>query len=680
MLSRWPFGIAATLAAAIAVAVELTRLFRRIRAGVPAVRPAGAAAPARADRWWRRAAREVEEVAGQRRLLHKAVPGIAHAVTFWGFLVLLTTVVEAYGALFSSNFALPGIGHSPVLGLLEDLAIAAVLAATACFTILRLVGSPRRLGRASRFYGSDTAAGYLTLALIAAVLVTLLGLRGAAAAGGELPYGGTAFFSHAVGTLLAPLGRTADRTIETVCVDLNVVVLCGFAVVLVRSKHLHILLAPLNVALSGGEALGGLRSTPVLDLETLDEDARIGAGRIGELSRTQLVALSTCTECGRCQARCPAWAAGKALSPKHLVMALRDELRSAPPGGGRALVPDVVGAEELWACTTCGACVAECPVDIGHVDLVVELRRHRVLMAAEFPPETVATQRNLERAGDPYGAGASRRLEWADGLDFEVPVVTDAVPAEAEVLLWVGCAGAFDQAGRATTRALATLLHRAGVGFAVLGRRETCTGDPARRLGNELLFQDKARENAATLAAVGARTVVTSCPHCFNTMANEYPALGTEVEVLHHSELLARLVADGRLVPGPLEARVTYHDSCYLARHNGIVGAPRRVLDAIPGLHRTEMRDQGRQGLCCGAGGARMWMEEPVGQRLNAQRAAQALETGATTVATACPFCTTMLADGLAASPGETPEVLDLARLLERATAAARPEAATREG
>jgi len=669
MLSRYPVGIAATVCAAVVVAVRLVGLWRRIRAGQPS--------PEGTGHLLRRARQELVEVGGQRRLLARAVPGAAHVVIFWGFLVLLTTVIETYGALFSPRFALPGIGRSPILGALEDGAIVAVLGAVAVFAALRVLDSPRRRGRASRFFGSNTAHGYLTLAMIALVVVSLLVSRGAEAATGDLPYGGAAFVSHLLGHGLARLGAGVNGTIATVMVDLNVIALAAFSVLIVRSKHLHILLAPLNVALSNGGGLGGLQHTPLIDLDTMDEDARIGAGVLADLSRKQLLDLATCTECGRCQDRCPAWAAGKELSPKLLVMALRDEMLSSPVGGGRRLVPEVVSSEALWACTTCGACVAECPVDIEHVDTILELRRHEVLMEARFPPEAASFQRSIERTGDPYGAGAASRLEWAKDLPFEVVVIDKEIPAGVDHLLWTGCAGAFDEAGRRTSRALAILLHRAGVPFGVLGPRESCTGDPARRLGNELLFQEKAKQAIATLQEANARTIVTACPHCFNTMANEYPALGGHFEVIHHSELLARLLRDGRLVPGPIDASVTYHDSCYLGRHNGVYDAPRAVLDAIPGLARLEMADHGRRGMCCGAGGARMWMEEPAGTRVSALRATQAVTTGADIVSTACPFCSVMLAEGVsgldqgpdAKGRGPAPEVVDLAVLVEQATA-----------
>ena len=422
-----------------------------------------------------------------------------------------------------------------------------------------------------------------------------------------------------------------------------------------------------------------------------------------------LLDFTTCTECGRCQSQCPAWNTGKPLSPKLLVLSLRDHAYAKAPyllaGGGKTLTGEekataeqlaradgrscrggtavdrrrhdggVIDPDVLWSCTTCGACVEQCPVDIEHVDHIVDMRRHQVLIESSFPPEAGAMLRNLENKGNPWGASPRSREDWTKGLDFEVPRATDG--GDFEYLFWVGCAGAFDDRAKRTTRAVATLLHQAGVSFAILGEGETCTGDPARRIGNEFVFQMLAQQNVETLNETFGdrprerRKIVATCPHCFNTLANEYPQLGGEYEVLHHTQLLAHLVATGKLTPvRPVDGGVTYHDPCYLGRHNRVYQPPRDLLGSLAGSAGvTEMPRNRERSFCCGAGGARMWMEERIGKRINVERSEEALATGARTVAVGCPFCSTMLNDGVAAAgSGDDVEVVDVATVLLRAT------------
>jgi Fe-S oxidoreductase len=511
------------------------------------------------------------------------------------------------------------------------------------------------------------------LGLIALVMVTLLGYRGAQVDVGQFPYGNWAFASHGIGTLLHGLGTGVNGTLVTVLLDANIVVIAGFLAYLTYSKHLHIFLAPLNIALSRQpSALGGLDKTLDFDEASLTDETTFGAGFIGDFTWKQLLDFSSCTECGRCQSQCPAWATGKPLSPKLIVMELRDEMFAAAGNRGTPLLSGVVDPEALWACTTCGACVEACPVDIEHVDAIVDMRRAEVLMESRFPPEAAAMLRNIEQRGDPFGSGSTHRLDWTVDLGFEVPVVSGVIDENIEYLFWVGCAGALDDRAREATRAIAQLLHRAGVAFAVLGRQETCTGDPARRIGNEYLYQTQATEVISRLSTARVKQIVASCPHCFNTIANEYPALGGTFSVVHHTELLASLVADGLLAsdePGAAERSVTYHDPCYLGRHNGIVDAPRSVIDADRGAARVEMVRSGRQSFCCGAGGARMWMEEPEGQRVNLVRAKEALATGADVVATGCPYCLVMLDEAVkTVGHDRGVKVVDVAVMLERAT------------
>ncbi|MHB1986534.1 MAG: (Fe-S)-binding protein [Acidimicrobiales bacterium] len=678
MLTRYPIALAATAIALVIAGRRLYFLTRLIRAGQ--------AAPGRLTRWAKRAEVEVTEVGGQKRLLKWTVPGLAHAFTFWGFTVLILTIIEAYGDLFSPTFHIPLIGTNPVVGFIEDFFIVAVLVALIVFSVIRVQANPKRIERQSRFYGSHTGAAWITLGLIGLVMVTLVVYRAAQTnvrTGGiaDFPYSRWAFASHLVGSWLRPFG-SANEALSTVFVVLNICVIVGFLVFVVHSKHLHIFMAPVNVAFSRQPRLGALDKTPDMDIENLDEETVFGAGKIEDFTWKQLLDMVTCTECGRCQSQCPAWNTGKPLSPKLMIMDLREELFASSgrllakdgAAGATTLVPDVIHPDVLWSCTTCGACVEECPVDIEHVDAIIDMRRYEVLIESRFPTEAGLMLRNIENRGDPWGLGSAKRLEWTEGLGFDIPVVTGEIPAEVEYLYWVGCAGALDERARKTSQSLARLLHRAGVSFAILGPKESCTGDPARRLGNEYLFQMQAAQNLETLGAAGVKRVIASCPHCFNSLANEYPSLGGNFEVLHHSQLLSHLISEGKLRPERYDAKVTYHDPCYLGRHNGVYDPPRHVIESVPGVSSVEMHRCREKGFCCGAGGARMWLEEKIGKRVNLERTDEALGTGADVVSTACPFCMIMLDDAVKERQrDEEVSVLDIAQILERSMQAAGP-------
>ena len=721
MALRLIVGLAITLLLSALAAKRIWFLYSLVRSGEPAV-----------DRTAQKRVRvkaEVTEVFGQKKLLAWTIPGIAHVLAFWGFIVLSLTIVEAFGALFNNTFAIPVIGRSPITGFLEDLFTIFVLVGIAMFAIIRLFRRPAKYGRESRFYGSHIGAAWFVLFMIFNVVWTLLLYRGAqynVSVINNAPHfpfmDGGAFASEATAKLLAPLGLEANEWLEMIGLWLNIGVILGFLVLALHSKHLHIGAAPLNVLFSRRpNALGPLlpiyAGKEVLDFEDPSDDATFGRGKIEDFTWKGNLDLLSCTECGRCQDQCPAWNTGKPLSPKLMIMDLRDHLFAKAPYilagsdesklgsfsaevqaevarpmvGSRADDPHastdgydekghrshegaVIDYDALWGCTSCGACVQQCPVDIEHVDHFMDLRRHQVLVESEFPAELNGLFKNLETKGNPWGMNTSGRMTWIEEVQFPVRVFgmngEDKIPSDVEYLFWVGCAGAYDDRAKNTTKAVAELLHTAGIEFMVLGEGETCTGDPARRAGNEFLYQMQAAQNIEVLNEIGARRIVVTCPHCLNTIAREYPQLGGNYEVVHHTVLLNQLVTEQRLTMlTPEDETVTYHDPCYLGRHNKIYMPPRELITNMPGVNLVEMDRNKEKSFCCGAGGGRMWMEEKIGTRVNQNRGDEALATGATKIAVACPFCSVMLNDAVTVraqeSGGEAAaEVVDIATLL----------------
>ena len=669
---------------------------------------------------------QIAEVFGQRRLLKWSIPGVAHFLTMWGFIILLTVYIEAYGLLFQPNFHIPIIGRWDALGFLQDFIALGVLVGISMFAIIRLRSEPKDYGRSSRFYGSHTGGAWLILFMIFLVIFSYSFVRGAAVNNGNFPYGRGAFFSQGMGALMHPLGPAANEWIETIALLAHIAVALIFLVIVLHSKHLHIFLAPINVTFKRlPDGLGPL--LPIesdgkpIDFENPPEDAEFGRGKIEDFTWKGMLDFATCTECGRCQSQCPAWNTGKPLSPKLVIMDLRDhwmakapyllgETKAEPlegldletaheeghhvPESGFGRVPGhgpeqasrplvgtaeqggVIDPDVLWSCVSCGACVEQCPVDIEHIDHIIDMRRYQVMMESEFPSELSVLFKNLENKANPWGQNASDRTNWISEVDFDVPVYGEDVDSFEgyEYLFWVGCAGAYDDKAKKTTKAVAELLALAGVKYLVLGTGETCNGDSARRSGNEFLFQQLAQQAVESLDGLFEgvesvdRKIVVTCPHCFNTLGREYRQLGANYSVLHHTQLLNRLVRDKKLVPvSPVAEDITYHDPCYLGRHNKVYEAPRELIEAA-GAKLTEMPRHADRSFCCGAGGARMWMEEHIGKRINHERVDEALATGATTVATACPFCRVMVTDGVndrqEAAGREGVDVRDVAQLL----------------
>jgi Fe-S oxidoreductase/nitrate reductase gamma subunit len=603
--------------------------------------------------WPARLRRVVTEVFGQRRVRRprrRSPEGpLLHTLLFYGFLVLFIGTV-----LLEIDHLSPVKFHRGVYYLVYEVTLdllgLAFLAGCALALVRRLGRRPASLGHD----GSDVAALWLLLAIgVTGYLLEAFRLQWAAVPAEQARWSSVGYALAETLDALAPAARAWHRAIWW----LHALLVTGFFVMIPRTRLRHIVLGPANIAVAPLRPRGALEPVSIAEVE---QSGRIGIASLDDFAWPERLSLEACMECGRCQDVCPATATGKPLSPKSVVMDLREWARTS---GKQPLHGDTIGAETLWSCTMCQACVRECPVWIGHVDLIAGMRRHLVAEGQLSGPPATALRR-LANSGNPWGLPAAERSRWSEGM--EVPTLAEN--PTAEVLYWVGCAAAYDQRSQKVARAFVRLLRQAGVSFAVLGPEERCTGDPARRLGDEFLFQELAQANVETLNRRKVRRIVTACPHCFNTLGNEYPQFGGTFEVIHHSALLAELVRQGKLASagsslGNGGATVTFHDPCYLARVNGIDEEPRDVLIAA-GSRLQEMPRARDRSFCCGAGGGRMWMEEAPDQRVNRQRAAEALETGVRTVATGCPFCLTMLTDGIAAEGADSVRVRDIAEIL----------------
>ncbi|MFJ9508996.1 (Fe-S)-binding protein [Streptomyces anulatus] len=711
----------------------VAQIYRFVRLGQPV--PAGS----RTDDPMQRTITLVKEFVGHTRMNRWAVVGVAHWFVAVGFLTLGLTIVTAYGQLFKADWVLPYIGtFLPYEVYIEFIALGTTLGILVLIAI-RQLNLPSRAGRKSRFTGSKMGQAYFVEAIILIIGAAIMLLRGLEGALHHVDSYGPAYFASyplvlafkglSVETLqnlvylfaMIKLGTTMIWAI-TVGLNTNMGVawhrFLGFPNIwFKRNSDGDVALGALQPMTSGGKEI---------DWEDPAEDAVFGVSQVEQFSWKGILDFSTCTECGRCQSQCPAWNTGKPLSPKLLIMSLRDHAHAKAPyllaGGGKDMegnekateeqlkdVPaaalaeaerpligtaeenGVIDPDVLWSCTTCGACVEQCPVDIEHIDHIVDMRRYQVMIESSFPSEAGTMLKNLEKKGNPWGLAKKARVEWTKEVDFEVPIVGKDVEdlTEVDYLYWVGCAGALEDRAKKTTKAFAELLHIAGVKFAIMGGDEKCTGDSARRLGNEPLFQQLGQENVAMLnMAYGesfddegnvdtttkkpksSKKIVATCPHCFNTIANEYPQLGGEYEVIHHTQLLQHLIDEGKLIPvTPVEGLITYHDPCYLGRHNKIYTPPREIIAKVPGLRNEEMHRHKERGFCCGAGGARMWMEERIGKRVNNERVEEALALNPDIVSTACPFCLVMLTDSVNGKKNdgqakESIQVVDVSQLL----------------
>jgi Fe-S oxidoreductase len=702
-------GTAQIVATVLTGAVTVTAVVLAVRAvlTITAVIRQGKPDPARFEAKGTRTATMLRETVGHTRMLKWSAIGVAHWFVMVSFILLVLLVLEAYFEVVDPEAGLPVIGGWAVYGFVTEW-----IGILGLIGIVYLIYRRQRDKRAkvSRFRGSTMWQGYFVEGVIIGVLICGFLIRGFKVANGTFEFGaGVAPLSHAVGSAL-PAAHDGPTWVALVKLLISMGWLITIGLNPTMGVAWHRFLAFFNIFFKrspekpAGSGLGALRPMmsggKPLDFEEADpEKDQFGVAQVEQFTWKGLLDFTTCTECGRCQSQCPAWNTAKPLSPKLLVLSLRDHAYAKAPyllaGGGKDLTgeekateeqlaevdvlamaeaerPLIGGADEngvidpdvLWSCTTCGACVEQCPVDIEHVDHIVDMRRYQVLIESSFPSEAGVMLRNLENKGNPWGAPQNTREDWTKGLDFEVPRVGEK--DDFEYLFWVGCAGAFEDRAKKTTRAVATLLHEAGVDFAILGEGETCTGDPARRIGNEFVFQMLAQQNVETLQEAQVKKIVATCPHCFNTLGNEYEQLGLKVEVVHHTQLLAHLVKEGRLTPvEKIAGDVTYHDPCYLGRHNRVFDAPREVLGEAADL--VEMPRNSERSFCCGAGGARMWMEEKIGKRINIERTEEALATGAKTVAVGCPFCYTMLGDGVTAKgEQENVEVVDVATVLLR--------------
>jgi Fe-S oxidoreductase len=615
----------------------------------------------------------------QTKILRDPIGGMMHALVFWGFCVLglgtLEIMIQGFVTGFSYEWILPRFLYLPYV-VSQELFAVFVLLPVSFLLYRRLVIKPARF-RGDPVHGGDAV---FILSMIAALMLSLLLLfameiRVGASTDGRV-------ISSLLASLLSGVAPETAHIVARTAWWFHAVLILYFLNHLPGSKHLHVLTSLINVWFSNTSGPGTIGAMRPMDLEAENAE-QFGASDVEHLSWKNLLDGYSCTECGRCTAACPANITGKTLSPRMIVVKTRarltekasllDMLNGAEPSAeqvavlDRKLLDGWITEEELWACTSCRACVQECPVSIDQLDIINELRRDLVLMESRFPDELQPALQSLERNGSPWAFSPADREQWAEGMDIPTMAELAARDEKADILFWVGCMGSFDDRAKKITVAFARILQAANVKFAILGQEETCHGDPARRMGNEYLYQMLAKGVIETLNGYAISTIVTFCPHCFHQMGKEFPDLGGHYDVIHHTEYIEQLLAAGRV---PLDTehgqrlKIAYHDSCYLGRYNEIYDAPRTALrKALPIVELVEPVRTKSRGMCCGAGGGRMWMEETQGKRVNVERSEELLATGADQIAVACPFCMTMITDGVTGAGSEVP-VVDISEVV----------------
>lgn len=618
----------------------------------------------RSDRIAERMGAVLLNVLGQSTVFKKRWIGAAHSMIFWGFLIITIGTVEQFLSTIHSslNFQFLGPAYAFLMSLHD------------VFTLLVLVGvcmaAWRRYVIRPPYLNQSKDANFVLL-FTSSLMISIFLMHGFHLLGEDLWYKDSLFISSVVAKQFAQFGfsQETNHTLGIVFKWVHMCLVLGFTMFIPNSKHLHIVAAGPNTFFKTLDRAKGMKPIAFED----ESITQYGAAKLTHLSWKDALDYYSCTECGRCQELCPAWNTQKPLSPKNLINDLKHALHDQNAqilAGKQDELPHVLDAnvteDVIWACTSCRACEIACPVFIEQTDKIYEIRRNLVLMESKFPSEVQAVFKNMETNASPWAFSASERAQWAEGLNIKTMAEDSAV----DVLLWVGCAGSYDDRNKKVLKAFASLLKKAGVKFSILGTEEQCTGDAARRIGNEYLFQTLAKANVETLNRYKVQRIVTACPHCFNTIKNEYKDFGGNYEVFHHSQFIARLISEGKLKPTKgNDSLVTFHDSCYLGRWNNVYEQPRAVLESLPATRLVEMKANYDQSMCCGAGGGRMWMEEKIGKRINVTRTEQALDTKAGIIAASCPFCMTMMNDGVKAKDMQDKvKVMDIAELVDQAT------------
>ncbi len=607
----------------------------------------------------------IANVLGQQAVLRKRWIGILHTSIFWGFIIITVGTVEQFISTLFSGFSYEFIGDIPYAALvfIQDFFTALVLIAAVLAAYRRYIVRPKHLGQ-------STDAGII-LVFTSALMIAILGMNAFMILGVHPHFADAMPFSNALASFLSDMvpNETTALTLSKVFKWIHMLIVLGFAMYIPSSKHLHVLAAGPNTFFQNLGREKGMKSINFDDATV----TQYGAAKVTDLTWKDTLDYYSCTECGRCQEVCPAWNTEKPLSPKNIIHDLKLNLMAnkAKILAGKAdevshVIDTNVTEDVIWACTSCRACEVACPVFIEQTDKIYDIRRNLVMMESKFPEEVQTVFKNMETNATPWAFSADDRANWAQGL--AIPTLAES--PQFDVLLWVGCAGAYDERNTKVVKSFVNLLKKAQIRFAILGKEEKCTGDSARRIGNEYLFQNLAKANIETLNRYNVKKILTTCPHCFNTLKNEYKDFGGHYEVMHHATYLAQLIKEGKIRPTKnIEETVAYHDSCYIGRWNGIYDEPRHVLQALPAARLEELPMAREQSMCCGAGGGRMWMEEKIGKRINITRTEQALTKNPSVIAANCPFCMTMLNDGVKAkNMQDKVRVRDLAELIDEAT------------